>query len=60
MFFDKEFSDKQYNETRTQIKRRLYGIVENQTFERMFSATRTAWTFRTRLPTRYDVCSYRY
>lgn len=38
MFFDKEFGDKQYNETRTQIKRRLYGIVENQTFERMFSA----------------------
>lgn len=38
MFFDKEFADRSYTETKTQIKRRLYGIVENQTFERMFSA----------------------
>jgi hypothetical protein len=38
MFFDKEFGDRSYTETKTQIKRRLYGIVENQTFERMFSA----------------------
>jgi hypothetical protein len=38
LFFEKEFSDRSYNETKTQIKRRLYGIVENQTFERMFSA----------------------
>jgi len=38
MFFNKEFSDRSYTETKTQIKRRLYGIVENQTFERMFSA----------------------
>lgn len=40
MFFEKEFSDRQFNETRTQVKRRLYGIIENQTFERMFSAPR--------------------
>jgi hypothetical protein len=40
MFFGKEFGDRSYNETKTQIKRRLYGIVENQTFERMFSAPR--------------------
>jgi hypothetical protein len=40
MFFDREFADRQYGETRAQIKRRLYGIVENQTFERMFSAPR--------------------
>ena len=38
MFFDKEFADRSYTETKTQIKRRLYGIIENQTFERMFSA----------------------
>ncbi len=38
MFFNKEFSDRSYTETKTQIKRRLYGIIENQTFERMFSA----------------------
>ena len=40
MFFGKEFGDRSYTETKTQIKRRLYGIVENQTFERMFSAPR--------------------
>jgi len=38
MFFNKEFADRSYTETKTQIKRRLYGIIENQTFERMFSA----------------------
>jgi hypothetical protein len=40
MFFNKEFGDRSYTETKTQIKRRLYGIIENQTFERMFSAPR--------------------
>lgn len=40
MFFTKEFADRSYIETKTQIKRRLYGIIENQTFERMFSAPR--------------------
>ena len=40
MFFEKEFTDRQFGETRTQVKRRLYGIIENQTFERMFSAPR--------------------
>ena len=38
LFFNKEFGDRSYTETKTQIKRRLYGIIENQTFERMFSA----------------------
>jgi hypothetical protein len=38
MFFEKEFTDRQFGETRTQVKRRLYGIIENQTFERMFSS----------------------
>ena len=40
MFFEREFTDRQFGETRTQVKRRLYGIIENQTFERMFSAPR--------------------
>ena len=40
IFFTKEFADRQYNDTKMQIKRRLYGIVENQTFKRMFSAPR--------------------
>src|SRR5258708_3273197 len=38
MFFEREFTDRQFGETRTQVKRRLYGIIENQTFERMFSS----------------------
>jgi hypothetical protein len=36
-FFDNEFRGKQFAETRRQVLRRLYGILENQTFERMFS-----------------------
>ncbi len=40
MFFEREFTDRQFGETRTQVKRRLYGIIENQIFERMFSAPR--------------------
>lgn len=40
LFFEREFNDSSYFDTRKQIKRRLYGIVENQTFDRMFSAPR--------------------
>lgn len=37
-FFETEFGKaKQYAETKEQILRRLWGILENQTFERMFS-----------------------
>jgi hypothetical protein len=36
-FFETEFNSRQFNETKTQILRRLYGILENATFERMFS-----------------------
>lgn len=36
-FFDNEFRGKQFAETRRQVLRRLYGVLENQTFERMFS-----------------------
>ena len=38
-FFDTEFfGDKQYKATRAQIRRRLHGVLENPTFERLFSA----------------------
>ncbi len=43
MFFKEEFvkdSKAQYGETKDQVVRRLYGILENQTFERMFSNPR--------------------
>jgi hypothetical protein len=39
-FFDIEFKSKQFEETKRQVARRLYGILENQTFERMFSHPR--------------------
>ncbi|MEL6503574.1 MAG: ATP-binding protein [Pseudomonadota bacterium] len=36
-FFDNEFMSKEFAATKKQVLRRLYGILENQTFERMFS-----------------------
>lgn len=36
-FFEVEFDSKEFAATKTQVLRRLYGILENQTFERMFS-----------------------
>jgi len=36
-FFETEFKDKEFTATRKQVLRRLWGILENQTFERMFS-----------------------
>jgi hypothetical protein len=36
-FFDTEFDSKEFVQTKRQVVRRLWGILENQTFERMFS-----------------------
>lgn len=36
-FFETEFDGKEFSATKAQVLRRLYGILENQTFERMFS-----------------------
>ena len=36
-FFETEFDAKEFTNTKTQVLRRLYGVLENQTFERMFS-----------------------
>ncbi len=36
-FFESEFDSKQFEETKRQVVRRLWGILENQSFERMFS-----------------------
>lgn len=36
-FFESEFDSKEFTNTKTQVLRRLYGVLENQTFERMFS-----------------------
>jgi hypothetical protein len=37
-FFHSEFSDKSYMQTRQQIRRRLFGVLENDAFRRMFTA----------------------
>ena len=36
-FFESEFDSKEFAATKRQVLRRLWGILENQTFERMFS-----------------------
>ena len=36
-FFENEFNGREFAATKRQVLRRLYGILENQTFERMFS-----------------------
>lgn len=36
-FFETEFNSKQFEDTKRQVVRRLWGILENRTFERMFS-----------------------
>lgn len=40
-FFETEFSSKEFEQTKKQVLRRLWGILENQTFERMFSHPRS-------------------
>lgn len=36
-FFQSEFNTKEFEQTKRQVVRRIWGILENQTFERMFS-----------------------
>jgi hypothetical protein len=40
-FFETEFASKEFGQTKKQVLRRLWGILENQTFERMFSHPRS-------------------
>jgi hypothetical protein len=40
-FFETEFGGSEFIQTRKQVLRRLWGILENQTFERMFSHPRS-------------------
>jgi hypothetical protein len=40
-FFETEFASKEFEQTKKQVLRRLWGILENQTFERMFSQPRS-------------------
>jgi hypothetical protein len=40
-FFETEFASKEFEQTKRQVLRRLWGILENQSFERMFSHPRS-------------------
>jgi hypothetical protein len=40
-FFETEFSGREFEQTKKQVLRRLWGVLENQTFERMFSHPRS-------------------
>jgi hypothetical protein len=40
-FFETEFASKEFEQTKKQVLRRLWGILENQTFERMFAHPRS-------------------
>ncbi|WP_299829321.1 type IV secretory system conjugative DNA transfer family protein [uncultured Roseobacter sp.] len=48
-FFETEFDSKEFNTTKTQVLRRLYGVLENQTFERMFSNPQSKFDMFTEL-----------
>lgn len=48
-FFETEFDAKEFANTKTQVLRRLYGVLENQTFERMFSHPRSKFDMFTEM-----------
>jgi hypothetical protein len=48
-FFETEFDSKEFTNTKTQVLRRLYGVLENQTFERMFTNPQSKFDMFTEL-----------
>ena len=48
-FFETEFESKEFTATKTQVLRRLYGVLENQTFERMFTHPQSKFDMFTEL-----------
>lgn len=40
-FFEKEFADREFKQTKSQVRRRLLGVLQNRTFERMFAHPRS-------------------
>lgn len=48
-FFETEFDSKEFTNTKTQVLRRLYGVLENQTFERMFTSPQSKFDMFTEL-----------
>lgn len=45
-FFETEFADRSFSGTKQQIRRRLYGLLANPTFERMFSHPKNAFDMK--------------
>ena len=45
-FFENEFSDRSFAQTKQQIRRRLYGVLSNPAFERMFSHPKNAFDMK--------------
>lgn len=45
-FFETEFNDRSFTATKQQIRRRLYGILANPAFERMFSHPKNAFDMK--------------
>ena len=45
-FFENEFSDRSFSPTKQQIRRRLYGVLSNPAFERMFSHPKNAFDMK--------------
>lgn len=41
LFFETQFEERDYKQTRQQVVRRIWSILENPTFERMFSAPKS-------------------
>jgi len=48
-FFDNEFNDRSFIGTKQQIRRRLYGVLSNPTFERIFSHPKNAFDMKSAL-----------
>lgn len=48
-FFEMEFDSKEFTATKAQVLRRLYGVLENQTFARMFSHPQSKFDMFTEL-----------
>jgi hypothetical protein len=45
-FFENEFADRSFSATKQQIRRRLYGVLSNPAFERMFSHPKNAFDMK--------------
>lgn len=48
-FFETEFDSKEFTNTKAQVLRRLYGVLENQTFERMFTNSQSKFDMFTEM-----------